>query len=73
MPQLLQTAANVRVNMASEYIELIIRKAEMLRSMLKHCVSSDLMLSAYINIEDIVRAANAVKEELKKADEQKKP
>ncbi len=50
----------------NEYIELIIRKAEAVKSRLRYCFSSDLMHQAYIDIEDIIHAAKMLREELKK-------
>ncbi len=50
-----------------EYIDLIIRKAELLKGYVRHCASSDVMLWANIHIEDIIRAAKVLREELRKA------
>ena len=52
---------------AVDYTEYIIKKAELLKSRLKYCFSSDVMLQAYIDLEDIIHASNALKQTLKKA------
>jgi len=50
---------------AVKYAEYIAEKAELLKSDLKYCSSSDVLHWIYIGLEDIIRAANMLKEILK--------
>jgi len=50
---------------AVKYAEHIAEKAEIIKKDLKYCSSSDVLHWIYVGLEDIIRAANSLREILK--------
>jgi hypothetical protein len=46
------------------YLEVIARKAELLKNLLNHCASSDMLLWGHVHIQDILHAVEELRKRL---------